>query len=159
MAEMLKPPVYFSYGQFLVYDASIKTPGCRWTEAHYAQGFARRESAACFATLLEHGNALFIVTLGPYEAKPSHKRVISVPFQVLTGKIAIDGPEEFGVNRCAETPPGAYQITVAQEITGPDQELVELFLEPTSTTAISRIIIADKRLNPPSELIESADVA
>ena len=29
----LQPRLYFSYGQFLVYDKSVAAPGCVWTEA------------------------------------------------------------------------------------------------------------------------------
>jgi hypothetical protein len=67
----LKPRLYYSYSQFLVYDFSVKTPGCLWTPAHSAPGFARRESAVSFSTLLEFGYADISYRRGPFQPNES----------------------------------------------------------------------------------------
>src|SRR5687767_8053104 len=93
----LMPKLYFSYSQFMIYDLSEQLPGCDWTEHHSAQGFARRASTVCFATLLEFGHAEIHVTVGSYEARREYKRVISVPFLSVSGKVSVEGPEEIDV--------------------------------------------------------------
>ena len=68
---LLKPRLYFSYSQFMVYDRE-HIPGCIWTDGHVAQGFARKESVVCFGTLLEYGHADVSATVGAYS--PLHPR-------------------------------------------------------------------------------------
>jgi hypothetical protein len=67
---------HFSYSQFLVYDASVRLPGCDWTDEHSAQGFARRESTVNFSTLLEFGLADVAVIHGAYRPTEEYERVI-----------------------------------------------------------------------------------
>src|SRR5437879_3970134 len=93
----LSPRLYFSYNQFMVYDESVRLPGCAWTDGHYAQGFARRESVANFGTPLEFGHADVTVSRGAYEAKDEYVRVIAVPFLITSGRVIVDGPEEINV--------------------------------------------------------------
>jgi hypothetical protein len=57
----LSPRLYFSYSQFMVFDESVRLPGCEWTDEHSAQGFARWESTVNFSTLLEFGEADVVV--------------------------------------------------------------------------------------------------
>src|ERR1051325_3159 len=91
--------IYFSYHQFFIFDKSVRLPGCDWTDDHFAQGFARRESNVCFASILEYGHADVSITLGRYERRDDYQRVIAVPFLVKAGEIRIIGPEEVNVNR------------------------------------------------------------
>src|SRR5437867_205072 len=109
----LSPRLYFSYGQFLVYDQGVPAPGCLWTHGHTAQGFARRGSTVCFRTLLEYGYADVTYELGPFPRDSSYDRVIAVPFLVTTGRVVVDGPEERDVGRIVPLPIGDYRLTAA----------------------------------------------
>jgi hypothetical protein len=156
----LFPRLYFSYGQFFVHDSTVTAPGCVWTDSHSAQGFARRESVICFGTLLEFGYADLSYSLSSYEPKETYERVIAVPVTFVTGRVVIDGPEEIGVERGFEVRPGNYQVVAAQRVVGVDREVIDLFVEAVcSTVGKSRIIVSDGQLDPPSELVETADVA
>jgi hypothetical protein len=156
----LSPKLYFSYGQFHVYDSSVKAPGCIWCAEHFAQGFARRESTVCFRTLLEYGFAdvyckdIAFLQTGKYE------RAIGVPFLVTSGRVIIDGPEEINIERELCIPVGNYRIVAAQCIVGEDEESVDLFFEflhePLSK---SEIIVSDLGLSPPLHLLETANAA
>lgn len=156
----LLPKLYFSYGQFLVYDASVRLPGCLWNDAHVAQGFARRASVACFSTLLEFGDATVYCTQGPFEPSDGYERVIAVPFTALTGKVIVDGPDEHDRARFFHVPAGDYELVAAQQAISDDEEIVDLFVralqEPMPK---SRVLVADEALNPPKVLLETADVA
>jgi hypothetical protein len=106
----LSPRLYFSYGQFLVYDRDVKAPGCRWTDEHTSQGFARRESTVCFRTLLEFGYADVSYCEGPFQPEVEYERVIAVPFFVSSGTVVIDGPDEVSVGRTFTLPAGNYRL-------------------------------------------------
>src|SRR5262249_15133704 len=122
--------LYFSYGQFMVYDASVQLPGCAWTEAHTAQGFARRDSAVNFRTLLEFGLAKTTVSLGEVRLQEDHVRAIAVPFLVTSGTVIVDGPEETDMERRVVIAPGNYRLVAAQRMVGNDDEAIDLFFEP-----------------------------
>lgn len=155
----LSPPLYFSYGQFLVYDQSVSAPGCLWTEQHTAQGFARRESTVCFRTLLDSGYADVVYQLDAFMPDTSYERVIAVPFLVSTGKVIVDGPEEINVSRLVEIANGRYRLTAAQRVAG-DREHIELFFEKLEQPLQgSHIVVADKQLQVPGKLLETAAVA
>jgi len=144
----------------MVFDQTEQLPGCDWTEEHTAQGFARRESTVCFGTPLEFGHADVSITVGPYKPQEEYERVISVPFLSSSGKVTVEGPDEMGVDRAFDLPPGNYRLTAAQIITSDDEELIDLFFEPLEAPLKhSTIVIADEMLNPPDPLIETAGIA
>lgn len=156
----LSPKLYFSYSQFMVYDQSVRFPGCDRTEQHTAQGFARRESVVNFNTLLEFGHANVAVNLGSYEPQPDYERVVAVPFLVTSGKVLVEGPEETEVERNLTLPPGNYRLVAAQHATGDDEEVIDLYFEPlTKALERSAILVADEALNPPTPLLETAKIA
>jgi hypothetical protein len=156
----LQPRLYFSYRQFLVYDFSVKAPGCLWTEAHSVQGFARRESVVSFGTLLEFGYADVSYRRGPFQPHEAYERVIAVPLTVSTGKVIVDGPEEINIGRGFELPVGDYQIVAAQRVVGDGEELIDLFVETVDEPLrSSKVIVADALLNPPVHLVETAEIA
>lgn len=152
--------LYFSYGQFLVYDESVSLPGCDWTPGHTDQGFARRESTVCFRTLLEFGNALVRVYLGSYIQSEGDERVIAVPFDSPTGKVLIEGPDDAPGSHSVLLEPSPYQLFASQRATGEERELISIYFrkldEPLSH---SEILVADEELNPPEQLLEDAEVA
>src|SRR5262249_32913980 len=84
----------FDYNQFLVYDVSVESPECKWTEAHVNQGFARRESVACVGTLMQYGQGDAVAFFGPYQEQDNYTRVISLPFHAPTGRVIIQGMME-----------------------------------------------------------------
>jgi hypothetical protein len=158
--ESIQRDVYFSYGQFMVFDRSVKLPACGWTEAHFAQGFARRDSAVCVRALEEFGDATIRVRMGSYVASDQHARVIAVPFAVTSGKVAVAGPEADESQGAFELLPGSYRLVIAQTAIGDQREEIDLFFAPsTSAEPHSEIIMRDDELNPPSPLVETASIA
>lgn len=156
----LLPKLYFSYSQFMVYDQSVQLPGCDWTEAHTAQGFARRESVVNFNTLREFGYADVAVSRNAYHPQREYQRVIAVPFLVTSGKVVVDGPEETSVERSVTLPPGHYRLVAAQRAIGDDEEVIDLYFEPlTKALEQSIILVADEELRPSMPLIETAEIA
>jgi len=157
---VLSPSLYFSYSQFMVYDQSEQLPGCAWTEEHTAQGFARRESAVCFGTPLEFGNANVVATVGAYRPEAQYERVITVPFRSVSGRVTVEGPEEMDIDRAFDLPCGDYKLTAAQTILSDDDERIDLFFESVAPPLErSAIVIADEMLNPPAVLLETARIA
>jgi hypothetical protein len=149
--------MYFSYGQFLVYDKSIETPECDWTKQHYKQGFARRESNVCFATILEFGHADVSICSGRYEKLDRYERVIAVPFLIRSGKIIVVGPEELEVERGFDILTGHYRLIAAQSVMADESEVIDLFFEPVAAPSqFSEILLADEELDPPTVLLEFA---
>ena len=156
----LEPPLYFSYSQFMVYDQAVQAPGCRWTERHTRQGFARRESAVCFSTLLEFGRADVTCSLCRFQSAEDYERVIAVPFLTTTGKVLVEGPEELNVTRVIELEKGNYRLVAAQRVTGDKTERLDLFFEKLEgPSRKSDILVADPELRPEVPLLDTADVA
>ena len=152
--------MYFSYGQFMVFDQSVNMPGCDWTDEHVAQGFARRKSSVCIRALTEFGDAVVTAHATPYVRGDDHVRVIAVPFAVDSGTVVIEGPEESGTGRTVELQIGSYRLVVAQKRLDEDEEAVDLFFEKTPRLeSRSEILVRDGDLDPPSPLIETAGIA
>jgi hypothetical protein len=162
---VLSPRLYFSYILFLVFDGSVKLPGCDWTPEHSAQGFARRESTVNFNTLLEFGFADVAVIHGAYQPREEYERVIEVPFRVTSGKVIVGGPEETEDKGMIELPPGDYRLTAAQRVTaeegeGEEEEAIDLFFEVLpQPLERSSVLVADEALSVPNRLLETAEVA
>lgn len=153
--------LYFSYSQFMVYDKSEAAPGCDWTETHTRQGFARRESTVCFATVLEFGDADVRVHLGEYTANQADERVIVVPFYSPTGQIVVEGPEEDEVSdRDISIAPGHYNLLAAQRVVDDEEEVIDLYFQKLGEPAKrSKVLMADEELDPPAKLLEDAAIA
>lgn len=153
--------IYFSYNQFMIFDRSVDLPGCAWTKTHVDQGFARRENCLCVGTLLEFGEADVMVHMGPYDMREPYERVISVPIELSSGEVAIEGPEDdLEGQRFVNMDSGHYRLTAAQLVTGENHEKIDLFFEKLNEPLkASRIVIGDEALHPPSPLLESAEAA
>jgi len=153
--------LYFSYSQFMVFDRSVELPGCDWTESHVRQGFARREQNVSFSTLDEFGTADLVVHLGPYVSASRHQRVIEVPLQVSSGKVVVCGPEESGAEEhVVSVESGPYRLVAAQALVTEGLEAIDLYLEAlTAPITRSRILVADRALQPPDPLLETVEVA
>jgi hypothetical protein len=135
-------------------------PGCAWTAAHSAQGFARRDDSVCFSTLLEFGHAIVSITAGSFQTEFTHQRVIAVPFTSKSGRLVVEGPEEFDTGRTFELERGHYRLIAAQRVLREEEEQIDLFFEVLKEPLrCSLIFIADDMLNPAIPLLETADVA
>jgi hypothetical protein len=152
--------MYFSYGQFMIYDKDVALPGCAWTDQHSDQGFARRESVVSFGTLLDFGYADVVAHLGAYQPAEEYERVIAVPFRVTSGEVIVEGPEETAPERTFALPPGHYRVVAAQYALSDDEETIDLSFEPVEAPlGRSTVLVADDNLNPPTPLVETAEVA
>lgn len=158
----LVPDMSFSYSQFSVYDKEcIDVPN--WTENHIRQGFIRSKYVVSFTTMMEYGVATVVVNLIDSIEDISFDefhRVISVPIEIKTGIVAVDGPEEYPIERCFMIDPGKYNLIAAQRIESSkaNTEIIYLFFEESSSTADrSKIFIADDAITATEELIETAD--
>jgi hypothetical protein len=87
----------FAYNQIMVYDPTV-SPGCNWSDEHYAQGFVRREGVVCFRTLLQYGKAQVEIVRGRYVAS-DFARVIRCPLQLVSDSVWVVGPEEWPERR------------------------------------------------------------
>src|SRR5262245_31932847 len=131
-SSLARFPVVFNYNQILVYDASVPTPRCVWTDTHCNQGFARRESTVCFDMILQYGEADVTVHLGPYIENSGYHRVIAVPFFSPTGRIIVQAILETYVARVLFLPKGYYKLYAAQRVSGgenEDHELLDFFFD------------------------------
>lgn len=144
----------------MVFDAEIRLPACMWTEEHTAQGFARRDSNVCFATLLEFGRARVRCGIQEFTLHPRYTRAILVPFRVTSGVVSIAGPEETGAERTFPVPVGEYGLVAAQAILSDGLESIDLFFTPRNGALRgSKILIKDSALSATDVLVESATTA
>ena len=144
----------------MIFDDVVELPGCLWTRRHSDQGFARRPSAACFATLIESGLALLYIQTGAFSRPPQVDRAIAVPFTVESGVVHIQGPEELDVARDVALQPGHYRLTAAQSLSAAGElSIVLCFEQLTEPMSASMILVADSGLRPSYPLEEAADVA
>ncbi|XHC26852.1 MAG: competence protein ComJ [Phycisphaerales bacterium] len=149
--------MYFSYGQFLLYDSQEDLPGCAWEEPHFRQGFARRRNCASFLTLDQFGDAKLDVTIGPYRSRDHHVRVIAVSIEIDSGLVMVEGPEEYGENRGFRLAPGTYRVTVGQSEFS--REIDISFDLDGSGFRESEILLCDDDLEPSDLLLEECGVA
>lgn len=153
-------PMYFSYGQFFAYDQNETQPGSLWTDEHVAQGFVRRKRALAIGTLTEYGVATLHVFRGHTVLLDEYDRVISVPIELESGILCIDGPEEYPIQRSIKVPPGQYQLLAAQSRVSETELRIDLFLDHWIKTDLkSRVLKADESLQVSSTLLETGDVA
>jgi hypothetical protein len=155
--NLMLPDLEFSYSQFFLYDAGVKNPACNWTETHSRQGFVRRDGVIAVGTLLQFGTAKVTLAIGPpsYEA---YDRVLSVPLEIRSGAIAIDGPEEPPGIRKSQLVTGHYRATIGQKYLDDAQEEVAIWLEKIDVPIQrSELLVVDEALDPPTPLLETAD--
>ena len=162
MAEThnLQPAMYFSYGQFIVYDDGEALPACLWKQAHVNQGFARRESTVCFRTLLEFGLADLNVVIGCFNLDRAYERIIAVPVRVTTGRVMVEGPEEIKFRPPIALAAGNYRVVAAQLVKSETEEAIDVYFEALQQPLRqSQIILADEDLLVEGDLLETAEIA
>jgi hypothetical protein len=157
--------IRFTHGHFLVYDTSVADPQCVWTKGHCQQGFARRESTACFSTVLDDGEASVVAYSGAFQDDSKYQRVVAVPFFTPGGRVIVSGVLEIYCARLVFVPQGHYLLHCGQWLPDnavedeDDHQFIDLFFQKVDTPAVqSRIILADEALHPPDPLLEDADV-
>jgi hypothetical protein len=149
--------MYVSYSQFFIYDIGV-LPGCRWTEGHEQQGFARRLGVLSIGTLIEYGEATLRVVVGAASFDPKYTRILRLPLEVISGSIEIQGPEELSGSRVLGFENGSYLVTISQAFVSEEECDVEVaFEKDTLGCAVSQILRADDGMQPPAVLIESAE--
>src|SRR5690242_17998658 len=152
-ADATTTKLYFSYGQFMVFDKSVELPGCDWTEEHSAQGFARRESVVNFRTILEFGYANLEVKEAEYQRLAEYERVIAVAFQVTSGAVQVEGPEESNTLRHVNLSPGQLRLVAAQYVDG-EEVVIHLYFERLDVAVKhSAVLVADDDLDPKTPLV------
>ena len=152
----------FTHNQILAYDSSVSNPECHWSKQHLHQGFARRQSNVCFASLFDAADATVTVYLGQYVSDQRYLRVVAVPFYTPTGRVIVSGVLEIYLARVVFVPPGNYMLYCGQwfidDETEPDQQLIDLFFHKLNAAASqSKILVADERIQQAGVLLEEAN--
>lgn len=167
MRPILSIWIRFSHTSFGVYDEALRPQLFLGNEGHSRQGFERSETQVGFGALLEFGNALLTVYLGPYERKPEHQRTIAVPIHLASGRAHVSGGPDDLPGRALTLPAGHYRLVAAQHILAVDLEppqldrmAIDLFFEKLDVPMEkSEILVADEPLaNPPNPLLETVGV-
>lgn len=155
-----KSTMQFSYGQFLAYDQNEPEPGSLWTDKHISQGFVRRSESLGIGTLVQFGVANVRTFVGTPASVDAYDRVISVPINLPSGILCIEGPEEYPIQRSINVAPGPYRLIAAQSLVSETELSIDIFLEALAeTTANSEILKADETLEIFGGLLETGDVA
>jgi len=148
--------IRYSYNQILVFDSLESTPGCQWSDAHWQQGFARRNSIVSFATLDQAGTAALSIVEDAGQEE-GVVRAIQTSLDVPSGKVCIEGVDEYPISRYVKLIPGVYRVTASQRR---DSSRLAIFLSFSHSSQFvpSLIIKADSLLNPRGELLETSDI-
>lgn len=147
----------FSYGQFLVCDATVEGPELEWTDNHSAQGFARSDRQVCFATMIDAGVMDLAIYVGPFASDAQDERVIQVPFSTTSSKVTIGGLPGMHPVVTISLWKGDYRLVAAQHVLNEDSIAVSVYFERCDQPLLkSQILLADDRLTPPIPLLELA---
>jgi hypothetical protein len=137
--------VPFTHSQILAYDSSVDSPQCSWTKDESRRGFTHRDSDVCFVTLLDGGEAIVTVYLGPYMANKNYLRAVAVPFCTPTGRVIVSGVLETHCARLVFVPSGLYMLYCAQglldEESEDDRQFIDLYFNQLKEPAIQSQII------------------
>ena len=146
------PIIYFSYGFFMVYDSADDNPVFDWTDAHVRQGFARSDTAVCFQSLVEFGDAEVRIFKTGFERQPDHVRAIQVPIRIASGSVGVEGPEDFGEGARLTIEASTYLLAAGQT---KESRRIDLYFQATDfLLGESSILLQDDELDPPSPLLE-----
>jgi hypothetical protein len=136
--------MYFSYNQFVIFDESVALPGHPWTQEDFEKGFVYASGNVAVGTILEFGDAEIDIYESACLSMTHYERVIEAPFEVLSGKVVVAGPEEFDHTRVVKISNGQYRLTAAQTVRAQDREQIDLFFEALSEPLSgASIVVAD----------------
>lgn len=125
----------YSYGQMMAFDSSETLPGSHWTQQHYDQGFVRRQLSVAVRTLTEYGSATVSAFLGEPMSLEAYSRAISVPIEIPSGLLHLEGPDEYPNKRSVKVIPGCYFLLFCQAWIS-DDELLWTFISPSHMTVL-----------------------
>lgn len=146
-----------SYYQISVFDGSMERPFNDWHPEHNRQGFAWRPGSVTFATLASHEAAIQVVVCEQFFIRTDAVRVIRVPFLVaprMRLQIATTAFEYPIV-----IPPNRYALHFEHGLIASEDEMWCTFSFVPDQDPAPAILVADKELAPPRELIMTADPA
>jgi Competence protein J (ComJ) len=147
----------YSHNQFLVFDSHEQAPGCQWEGGHWDQGFVKRESIVAFATLDQAGRAnLSLVDAA--ETEGGIIRAIETSINVPSGKVCIEGVDEYPTSRYVKLAPGIYRVTASQGRGEGGQVQVFLSFATCAEDRPSKVIMSDDLLTPPAILLETSEL-
>lgn len=166
--RLLSVWIVFSDGNVTVNDEAHPFVIFKTGQEHGDQGFARTASQVMFMAQLEFGHALLTAYLGPYQPDKTHERVVEVPLRADSGRILMCGGPDDLPGRSVKISPGDYRLVCAQSMIGGERDpdpkksnriAIDLYFEPVAEALkSSRILVADKDLDPPSPLLETVEV-
>ena len=151
--------LYFSYGQIIAYDSGEQEPGSIWTDQHINQGFVRRPHTVGIRTLTQEGTATVTVVRAEPASLDVYDRVISVPIELPSGLLRLEGPEEYPVERFAKVGVGVYRLTLCQALNADGGIRFDIFVsEAVEADSRSRLLKTDDDLSGVGDLIETGGV-
>lgn len=147
-----------SYSQLVVFQKGIENPFNDWENTHVDQGFAWRPGSVSFGSLLADEESLIqINTKSQVGISKNSIRAIVVPFEITDNCIIVGSfTQEIEVNVLN----GTYELVfnVIPRNSKHKFNKYELsFIEHKNPKA--RILLADKMLNPPEQLLMEAKPA
>lgn len=161
MSKVSNSELPYSFGSIHILDSGVELPDIGWSEAHERQGFSRGPGCIQIATFTQFGTAQLVLKVGPLTESVGFERIIEIPMDVSSNKIEVfsadcaDSPETVNVE------PGHYRVVVAQQLLNENEigaglERIAISFEKISDAlTVSRIIVCDADLNPPSVLLET----
>lgn len=152
--------LYFSYGQLIAYDTTEQAPGSIWTDKHINQGFVRRPKCVGVCTLLKNGTARIAVFHGEPMPLEDYDRVLSVPINLPSGILHLEGPEEVTIHRSVSLSPGVFRIGFAQMLNSDANLRVDVFIKMIDeANPLSKLLKSDNALSESVVLCETGDAA
>ena len=149
----------FSYGQIIVYDSGENEPGSIWTIQHTNQGFVRRPHTVGISTLIPYGTASISVFMAEPRSLKIYERAISVPIELPSGVLCLEGPEEYPIERFVNLGPGLFRLFFCQMIGAEGALRIDIFVGTADKVdARSRILKTNTDLPDFGELIEIGSV-
>jgi hypothetical protein len=138
--------IFYGFSSIYVHDLRFPCTDYKWTEAHRRQGFLRKRSEAIFCTIGDSGSAQCRVFLEKYYEALPYTRVISIPFFVESGKLAISEAED-APTTYFPVPIGSYRMSLCQILLDDNHSRFDMFLKATpELESESRIVVADSGL-------------
>ncbi len=140
---------YYSYGQFCICDVIVNDYPSERTNAHFNQGFLRKDSAIWFRAIGDAGKMYVTIYDGEMPVDVPAERAIEVSILLSSGQIAIWNPEDGGVKDTIiplHFERKWYRLGVAQELIDDNSEAVALYFKESPDFTQSKVVIRDKQL-------------
>jgi hypothetical protein len=110
--------------------------------------------------LTQDGTAAVRVFQGHPSLIEAYERVVSVPIELPSGALRLEGPEEYPIERSVVLKPGIFQLTVAQTINQHGQVCMDFFVEDVEeANPRSKVLKSDDCISASDELSETGIAA